>query len=215
MLIERAVSNSSHPRAPLQRESQQPDVFISERSRTLTRKLFLFPVLLSAAIAAAQVAPSVTGSRSTLSAGALYSNFASDYTDHRLGGVTGFFDFNLTPRYGAEGEVRFLRFNEFSGEHETHYLIGPRVAFRTNRRLVPYAKFLLGVGRITFPENSGYGGFFAMAPGGGVDYKLTRRIKLRADYEYQIWPGAPNIPGTPSHGMTPNGVSAGVSYRIF
>jgi opacity protein-like surface antigen len=161
------------------------------------------------------VAPSVTGSRSHLTAGATFSYFHADYAHDREGGITGYFDYNLTPRYGAEGEVRFLRFDEFQGEHETHYLLGPRVAFRTSHRIVPYAKFLLGVGRITYPENIGWGGFFAMAPGGGIDYRLTHRINVRADYEYQFWPSAPHIPAEPDHGMNPNGVSVGFSYRIF
>jgi len=49
-----------------------------------------------------------------------------------------------------------------------------------------------------------------VAPGGGVDYRLNNRIRLRlADLEYQYWPqftyGA----------MTSVGVSTGIRVRIF
>jgi hypothetical protein len=51
-----------------------------------------------------------------------------------------------------------------------------------------------------------------------VEYRLARRWTVRADYEYQIWPSAPGAEITypnPSHGMTPNGFSGGIAYRLF
>ena len=52
-----------------------------------------------------------------------------------------------------------------------------------------------------------------IAPGGGVDFRLNRRIHLRlADFEYQFWPQA-------AYGTTPAfssiGVSSGIRVRIF
>ena len=50
-----------------------------------------------------------------------------------------------------------------------------------------------------------------MGLGGGLDYRLTPRFKIRViDYEYQIWPGFLN-----GGGLTPHGYSFGASYRVF
>jgi hypothetical protein len=79
----------------------------------------------------------------------------------------------------------------------------------------PYVKALVGQGDIDFPHHFAYGRYFAIAPGGGVDLSLTGRWRIRVDYEYQIWPDAPGIPGLPSGTLNPNGVSLGFSYRAF
>jgi hypothetical protein len=56
----------------------------------------------------------------------------------------------------------------------------------------------------------GSGRFTTVAFGGGLDFKMTKRISVRAvDVEYQWWP---DFLG--SH-ISPYGASAGVSYRIF
>jgi opacity protein-like surface antigen len=85
---------------------------------------------------------------------------------------------------------------------------------------VIYGKALFGVGYLNFPLNVAYGTYFDIALGGGLDYRLTRRIYLRAEYEYQIWPGFVGLPNpqlSPNHAnsLTPNGFALGASYRIF
>jgi len=48
-----------------------------------------------------------------------------------------------------------------------------------------------------------------MAPGAGVDYSLNRRIKIRLQAEYQIWPKF-------TYGsLQPYGVSTGISYTFY
>ena len=83
-------------------------------------------------------------------------------------------------------------------------------------KLVPYVKFLMGAGELEF--NSNLKGTAATSPwrrAAALDYQLTPRITLRAiDYEYQFWPSALGG-GLPSHGLSPNGFSFGVGYRIF
>jgi opacity protein-like surface antigen len=74
---------------------------------------------------------------------------------------------------------------------------------------------LVGAGEVNFPYQLGHGGYFAIAPGGGADFALRPRWRVRADYEYQIWPNAPGIPGIQSSTLKPNGVSAGFSYQVF
>lgn len=63
------------------------------------------------------------------------------------------------------------------------YLFGPRVSYRSYRHFTPFAEALFGVahagasiggGTLGSTQNS-----FAMAIGGGVDYRLTNRFSLR------------------------------------
>ncbi len=161
-----------------------------------------------------QVGPAARGGTPPLIVGGYYSNFSPDYGGKRLGGAGVFVDWELFRRLGAEGEVRFLRFGQTQNVHEDNYLVGPRYTFNYGR-LHPYGKFLLGAGELNFPNDIAHGGYFAMAPGGGVDYRLNWHWSARADYEYQLWPSAPGLPGVPSHGITPQGFSFGVGYRIF
>jgi opacity protein-like surface antigen len=172
----------------------------------------------------AQVVAAGKGGNQQLYVGATFSDFDPDFGWKRLYGIGGFADYNLTPRLGAEAEVRFHRFNQLSNIHEDNYLIGPRYSWRlrNHRRVVLYGKALFGVGYFNFPQNAAHGNYFDIALGGGVDYRVTRRIYVRGEYEYQIWPGfvGPPDSATPPfinrpHGLTPNGFAVGASYRIF
>lgn len=167
--------------------------------------------------ATAQVSPSAYRNRATLSVGAYYSYFDTDYTSNRMTGLGAYADFSpgFLGHLGVEGEGRWLIFNAPHDFSEYTYLIGPRYKLSVHRRFQIYAKFLMGAGEVNFPYQLAHGSYFALAPGGGVDFVATRRWRLRADYEYEIWPGAVGIPGIPSSALKPNGVSAGVSYRIF
>ena len=126
-----------------------------------------------------------------------------------LQGIGGYFDFNYTDMIGAEAEIRLLRFNQMNSVHEDTYTIGPKITYRI-KKYEPYGKVLFGVGEINFPYSFAHGGYFAMSFGGGLDYRVTPRLKIRAiDYEYQYWPGFLN------HSLQPYGFSVGASYRIF
>jgi hypothetical protein len=181
----------------------------------LTKNLLLAAALiLLPASLLGQAAPAVRGGIPPLSVGAFYSNFRTDFTPNRLGGAGLFVDWDLLGKLGVEGEARWLRFNEQQGLYEDNFLVGPRYSRRYGK-FRPYAKFLMGGGEIVFPNKEGSGGYFAFVPGGGLDYRLSRHITIRAiDYEYQFWPSAPGGPFV-SHGLTPSGFSFGAAYRIF
>ena len=190
--------------------------FQAALSASLVALLFLVCLALSPARLSAQVAPSAYERHINLWAGAEFSNFQPDYSPvGRLDGVGAYVDWSLNSNLAVEGEMRFLRFNTNWGESQDNYLIGPKLSTQRWLKFKPYAKFLVGVGKTTFPFNLGYGKYFVMAPGGGVDYQLSRRFAVRGDYEYQIWPAAPAIPGQTNNGMTPNGFSVGFAYRVF
>jgi opacity protein-like surface antigen len=178
-----------------------------------------FGWLVATLSVSAQVTAAAIGGRHSLYAGGYYSNFSSDFNGTsasplRFSGAGVFIDWDLFGHLGAEGEARFLRFNEAHSFHSDHYLAGPRYSMRFGKYR-PYAKLLLGAGELTYPYNLAYGGYFALAPGGGLDYQIARRLAVRADYEYQFWPTAPGLPGAPSSGLNPNGLSVGIGYRIF
>jgi opacity protein-like surface antigen len=62
------------------------------------------------------------------------------------------------------------------------YLFGPRISYRSYRHFTPFAEALFGVahtGASIAGATSGSQNAFAMAIGGGVDYRLTNRFSLR------------------------------------
>jgi len=184
----------------------------------------------------AQSPESATGGNASVWAGAEFSSFNPDYScssdvpfgcQNQLVGPTAFFDFNVEPKWGAEGEARWLHWNGLSGQIESNYLMGGRYrAFRYGR-LDGWLKFLVGGGLITTPNypvaGSLKGSYFAWVPGGTLEYRLTHRISVRGDYEFQFWPSFAgpetyNSSGAlvqHNNGLAPNGFSVGISYRFL
>jgi len=158
----------------------------------------------------AQALPTATGPAGLLAVGGEGSYYQMDYGQRKVGGATVFVEVDPTWRFGAEAEVRFLRFHTYEDVTETTYLAGPRITLsRRPGKIRPYAKFLIGVGKITLPFHYAQGSFLTYAPGGGLDYVLNDRWTVRAaDFEYQDWPKF-------SYGaLHPYGVSAGIVFRI-
>jgi opacity protein-like surface antigen len=116
-------------------------------------------------------------------------------------GVTGFDSFHL---HGASASVAYNYNNWLSGVADfggyshgntfgggngtlSTYLFGPRVTYRHLHKITPFGQVLFGVGHA---DASSFGTAhsqtaFAMAVGGGVDYKLFDRFSIRpiqADY---------------------------------
>jgi hypothetical protein len=196
----------------------------------------IFVLLLVPAALPAQNAESAVGGNSSLWVGTEASSFNPDYgcssnvpfgCSDQLVGPGVFVDFNLYPKLGAEGEARWLHWNGIGGQIESTYLGGARYRVVRYRRLDGWVKLLAGGGLITSPNypaaGSVKGSYFAYVPGGTLEVRLTHRISVRGDYEYQVWPsfaGPPTISsnGTVNennNGLTPNGFSVGVSYRIL
>lgn len=171
-------------------------------------------LLLPASLAAAQAVPSAEKGNSSLWVGEAFSRFQPDYGPSALTGVAAFLDYNRG-RWGLELKARFLQFGSVQGETQSDYLAGPRLLVWRRRRFRPFAGLLLGTGTMQFPSPIGTGSYFIYAPLGGAEYRVSGRVAVRGDYEYQFWPKAPGIPGEPSHGLNPAGVTAGVSFRLF
>ena len=144
--------------------------------------------------------------------GAIASSYTLDYNDGREEGVGLFGDVDFRNHVGIEALYRNASIETPHDVGENHFLIGPRLHV-TRKRFTPYAKALLGIGKINYQK--GYflqdssQTYFIVALGGGLDLEATRRIEIRLiDFEYQLWPGFQ------PHGLTPTGFSVGAAYRF-
>ena len=158
----------------------------------------------------AQAEYAANGPGSYLSLGVTASGFESDYGQRKIGGVSVFLDANVYRRIGVEVEARQLRFHTDEDVRESTYLAGPKISTH-GRTWRPYAKLLLGRGEFNFPFNYATGGYFVIAPGAGLDWRVAHsRLMVRlVDFEYQDWPQF-------SFGsIHPYGASAGFSIRLF
>jgi hypothetical protein len=161
-----------------------------------------------------QAAPAATGKTISLAAGGMVSGFQPDFyalygvpgeSPNRLYGGGAYVDAHFSRWLQIEAEGRWLHFNELYGINENTYLIGPRIAPYTFLKFTPYGKALIGLGNGSLLT----GTTLTIAYGGGVDYRLTRRLTLRCfDFEYQQWRVSPTA-------LYPYGGSVGLSYKIF
>jgi hypothetical protein len=164
----------------------------------MTQRKWIFCALLLAflsgglAKARAQSQESAIGGEQGMSVGGTINGTYLGYGKRWIGGAGASVDIGWNTRLGAEGEANFTFYRQFANTHSTTYLGGPRYTFHvlgSGLRFRPYAKCLVGVGDFNFPYNYGHGSYFVVAPGGGVDYRLTYRLRIRvADFEYQYWP---------------------------
>jgi hypothetical protein len=169
---------------------------------------WLLCAAMSGLRAHAQALPTGSGPGAYVAVGGAFSEFESDYGKGKIAGATIYVDANLQWRWGVEAEARRMNYTSF-GERQTTLLAGPRWSFGA-RRLVPYAKVLVGGGRFDFPYGFGYGTYLVVAPGAGLDLRVTRRLRLRlADFEYQEWPGFT------FGAIHPYGVSVGATFEVL
>jgi hypothetical protein len=165
--------------------------------------------LAMAGTASAQVVPSGDGGGLNIFAGATGSGFTVQYGQRKMLGVSAIVDVDTRRAIGLEGEARWLIFHQTEEVHATTWLAGPRY-HRSIGKFQIYGKGLVGVGDFNFPYNYAHGSYLVIAPGGGVDYALTHRVRLRiADFEYQYWPQFTYGP------MSSLGISTGLRIRVF
>jgi hypothetical protein len=187
---------------------------LQPRSALNLRKAMLSAALLAACLslgvaAHAQVVPSGDSGGLTISAGVTASGYDIGYGQRQLLGYTAFADIDTRRRIGLEAEVRMLEYHQQQNVHAETYAGGVRYHYSWSKFQL-YAKGLAGIGEFNFPYNYAHGSYFIVTPGGGVDYRLTRRIRLRlADAEYQIWPQFT------FGSMSTYGISTGIRVRVF
>ena len=166
-------------------------------------------ILVGAKASLAQVVASAVGPGAYVAVGTGVSGFQAVYGQRYLGGGLIYADVHPQWRVGFEGEARFLRFHTSEHVTETNYIGGPRVLVLRSHDVELYAKFLIGMGRITLPFDQAHGSFLDYVPGGGVDIALNHYVTLRAiDFEYQHWPQFP------FGSFSPYGISSGIRVRV-
>ena len=164
----------------------------------------------------AQAVPAAEAGGTRMSAGGAVSGYELGYGQVKVVGASVFVDFDTKRHFGDEGEARWSDFHLSSGqkgpgadETASTYLGGLRYS-RYVGRFQPYAKALVGIGRFNYPYNFATETDLVVAPGGGTDFRLTRRVRWRVvDFEYQFWPQF-------QFGMMSSvGVSTGLRIKIF
>ncbi|MGD0831404.1 MAG: outer membrane beta-barrel protein [Terracidiphilus sp.] len=177
----------------------------------------LLAIWLGMGLAAhSQAVPAADAGGMRMSAGGTVSGYELGYGQVKVVGATAFVDFDTLRHFGIEGEARWGDFHLSSGQNgpgadetASTYMGGLRYS-RYYGRFQPYAKALVGIGRFNYPYNYASETDLVVAPGGGVDFRLTRRVRWRVvDFEYQLWPQF-------NFGqMTSVGVSSGLRVKIF
>jgi opacity protein-like surface antigen len=190
--------------------------------RSTGRRSTCWTVALAAALVASsafgQVGPSASGRRHTLWVGGEYSNISASFPysgRQRLWGLGGFADCTVMRYLGIEAEGRYLLTNGFYDEHQENYLVGPQFIVGRSQSIQPFAQFLVGAGRLTYPLQTASGISFVLEPGGGINFLVRDRWIVRGEYEYQRWPGSSNISGQPRPELTPNGVHVGIAFKLL
>lgn len=180
--------------------------------------LLLFLLSLTSCLYA-QVVESATSRQLTITAGGMVSGFDPHDVDqpfyftqsNKLIGIGTYVDIHMTHWIQLEAEGRWMRWNGYAGETQDNYLIGPRIPIRQlGSKTQLYGKALIGAGKMTFPNGYGYGTFTDLAFGAALDHQLSRKLSVKADFEYQYWPV-----WLTNNSISPYGVSVGVGYRVY
>ena len=139
--------------------------------------------------------------------GAGFSLAKPDYPSLTFQGFTAYGDFDFRPHIGAEAEFHQIYSTNGDRSFQRSYEIGGRY-FRTYGPLVPYLKVMIGRGDFNYPLGLTDLAYTLYAGGVGADCKLGPFLRIRAEYEYQIWTSFPN------GGLTPQIVTLGVAYHF-
>lgn len=139
-----------------------------------------------------------------------------------FGANGGYLDFNvwLKPLFGVVGQFTGAQQSNISSLGQnltlTTFMGGPRFMFPIHR-VVPYGEFLLGAAHGSnsyFPIGNTYetsASSFAYAPGGGVNFDISRRISVRLVEAHYLHTSLPN--GTTNH-QNQLQIGAGIVFRF-
>jgi opacity protein-like surface antigen len=161
-------------------------------------------IVIAAVPALGQVTYSGEQGRLPFAAGPGISSYDVDWGHGRIWGGTAWADWGLTwgpnwmQGFGLEGEARYINLGHSPGQPPLKVGTaggGPIYTWRHFQKFRPYGKFLMSYGSLSgfsFPTEPGSPPYThdtrtAFAPGGGLEFRLTKHVWLRVDYEYQFW----------------------------
>ncbi len=177
----------------------------------------------------AQTVPTASETRLPLAIGAGFSGYKPDLGQGHLLGGTLWIDYtpNRVPSFlrgiGLEVEARDLNYGRSStlspNLRQDTAELGVIYAWPHFRNFRPYGKFLMGYGNTDYEVQNGrryHDSRTITCFGGGVEYRISRHVWLRGDYEYQSWPNffkhPKNIP--PAGKLNPEGFTVGALYHF-
>lgn len=138
--------------------------------------------------------------------GAGFTMARPDYERQNFPGFFLYADVDPREHWGVEAEYHRVSGGAAHSAQQT-IEIGGRY-FRNYGRLSPYAKGMYGRAQFKYPFGYTVLWYNMFAAGAGVDYKATRYIHARVEYEFQKWIGFPN------GGLQPQLLSFGIAYHF-
>jgi opacity protein-like surface antigen len=166
--------------------------------------------------AAAQVAPAASVGGLPIGVGVGFSRYLLDYGPGRyMEGPVARASVGLFHGLGVDVSARSLFMDTPSAltrMEQSTFLLGGYYEASPILHIQPFARFAGGIGVIEFPSrNPAYtrDSYTVYAPSGGVEVPVTRKLSIRAEYEYQFWKQfhGPND-------LTPRGATLGVTYYL-
>jgi opacity protein-like surface antigen len=130
-----------------------------------------------------------------------------NFTETRLVGAAFYTTFDVRSHWGAEANFHQSQSSQDSTVYERTYEVGPRL-YVLRGAFEPYAKVLYGRGDYNFSKNIANIAYNIYTVGGGADFRVTRSLNIRGDYEYQTWPGFP------ISALHPSVVTVGVAFHF-
>ena len=148
--------------------------------------------------------------------GAGFSFAIPDYSGTYIKGLTVYGDADLWRRLGIEADVHYISILTPTDIGQNTFLIGPRFSVIRQGRMNAYVKVLGGVGRFVYQPgwnpNPHTDTFGVYSLGGGIEFRASRHLNIRAvDIEAQRWPSY-GTPGFPAHGLSPFVTTFGAAY---
>jgi hypothetical protein len=145
---------------------------------------------------------------SRIQVGAGYLFLKPDYVETNIQGVSFWGDYDFWKFVGVEASVNLGNIITPSDINENSYQVGPRFLYH-HRKFTGYGKILFGRASIANTEQNTSSTYNIYSFGGGLEYKLTRRINIRAvDFDYQQWGNFE------PHTLSPVAITFGASYII-
>lgn len=170
------------------------------------RKLICIALLIAATsmVAKAQETPAAD-----VSAGYSYFRLGGSGGTNQ-NGVSGSLAYNVNNWLGAVGDFGGYHSSPSGVSLTTYtYMFGPRLSYRTESTVTPFAQALFGGSHLTASAfgTSGSGNAFAFSFGGGADFRLTDNLAFRPQFDYV---------GLHSNGSTENcaRISAAIVFRF-
>jgi hypothetical protein len=136
-----------------------------------------------------------------------FGNSNYNFFTSNLIGPAFYTTFDVRSHLGAEFNFHENKPTTDSTVYERTYEVGPRV-YVLRGSFAPYAKVLYGRGVYNFSKGVANIAYNIYTAGGGFDLRVTRSINVRADYEYQTWPGFPLAT------LHPSIVTLGVAFHF-